>query len=445
MEDPRWLNPSCTSMVLWSTGSMKQRSHWMLGTDAGVRVKALLLTHPAFQKEPHMVSDTLKLLEWIADRTIGAEKGEDDWGVPTKKFQNAFRKGRQRHTAFKAALVDLGVVKMTKQYVAPGPVTKGAVARYSLNPTFKEAYLEAAASWTPPPEDRGKLVRKRGRRIREAQAILDPFSRTHEILSCLVEMDWDAVPKSGERLAIAKAIMGKLERVEFERIENDGESSRLYHPLGNMPKDFRKGLRAAGKVYCGEVDVRACWPTFLAAQLRALNRDTSEAFKAEYKAWTDAFCDEKKDPRETILLETGLPIKPSEMKECLNKYLNGSLQAALKNRRKVSPRYAALERWFASRYPLMHKAWEATGPSNLAYKIGLNFETPLMTDPRLYEFAEKNEVKFFYQYDGFGVFAKPGSQEALEAVLAGLCRLMRDISTEKFGVPIVVKRQIMAL
>jgi hypothetical protein len=176
-----------------------------------------------------------------------------------------------------------------------------------------------------------------------------------------------------------------------------------------------------------------------------LNRNTSEAFKAEYKAWTDAFCDEKKDPRETILLETGLPIKPSEMKECLNKYLNGSLQAALKNRRKVSPRYAALERWFASRYPLMHKAWEATGPSNLAYKIGLNFETPLMTDPRLYEFAEKNEVKFFYQYDGFGVFAKPGSQEALEAVLAGLCRLMRDISTEKFGVPIVVKRQIMAL
>jgi hypothetical protein len=69
----------------------------------------------------------------------------------------------------------------------------------------------------------------------------------------------------------------------------------------------------------------------------------------------------------------------------------------------------------------------------------------LMTDPKLYDFAEKNGVKFFYQFDGFGVFAKPGNQEALGAVLAGLCRLMRDISTERFGVPIVVKQEIVAL
>jgi hypothetical protein len=93
----------------------------------------------------------------------------------------------------------------------------------------------------------------------------------------------------------------------------------------------------------------------------------------------------------------------------------------------------------------MHKAWEATGPSNLAYKIGLNFETPLMTDPRLYDFAEKNEVKFFYQYDGFGVFAHQGRKADHKDVLAGLCRLMSEISEKKFGVPIVVKWEIMAL
>jgi hypothetical protein len=44
-----------------------------------------------------------------------------------------------------------------------------------------------------------------------------------------------------------------------------------------------------------------------------------------------------------------------------------------------------------------------------------------------------------YQYDGFGVFAKPGGQKALEEVLDGLRRLMRDISIEKFRVPIVVR------
>ena len=414
----------------------------MLGTDAGERVKALLLTHPAYQKEPGMVSDTFKLLEWIADRTIGAEKGEDDWGVPTKKFQNAFRRGRQRHTAFKAALVDLGLIKMTKQYVAPGPVTKGSVARYSLNDTFRGAYLEAAGRWKPSPEDLRTFSRKRRRRIREAKGIVDAFSRTHEVLSCVVEMDWEAAPEGGERVAIARAIMGKLKRVEFDRIENDGKSSRLYHPLAGFPKELRKHLRAGDKVYAGEVDVRACWPTFLAAHLRDLNQDGSEAFKAQCKEWTEAFCDKKRDPREVILLETGLPITPSEMKECLNKYLNGSLQAALKNRRKVSPRYTALERWFSNRHPLMHKAWEASGPSNLAYKIGLNFETPLMTDPELYDFAEKNGITLYYQFDGFGVFAHPEKQEALKDILAGLRRLMTKISTKKFEVPIVVKQDV---
>jgi hypothetical protein len=93
----------------------------------------------------------------------------------------------------------------------------------------------------------------------------------------------------------------------------------------------------------------------------------------------------------------------------------------------------------------MHKAWEAAGPSNLAYKIGLNFETPLMTDPKLYDFAEKNGAKLFYQFDGFGVFAHPGKKAALKKVLACLCRLMTKISNEKFRVPIVVKQEIMVL
>jgi hypothetical protein len=233
--------------------------------------------------------------------------------------------------------------------------------------------------------------------------------------------------------------MGRLQRVEFNRIENDGESSRLYHPLANMPKEFRWGLRAGNLAYGGEVDARACWPTFLAAQLRELNPEGSEAFKAECKAWTDAFCDEKQDPRETILRETGLRIKPSEMKECLNKYLNGSLQATLKKHRKPSPRYIALDGWFASRYPQMHKAWEAAVPISLARKIGQHFETPLMTHKELYDYADAHGIMLYYQSDGFGVFANLEKQEELKGVLAGLCELMRVISDREFEVPVVVR------
>ena len=127
------------------------------------------------------------------------------------------------------------------------------------------------------------------------------------------------------------------------------------------------------------------------------------------------------------------------MKECLNKYLNGSLQATLKNHRKPSPRYTAVDGWFASRYPQMHKAWEASVPKSLARKIGQHFETPLMTHEKLYDYADTHGIMLYYQSDGFGIFAHPGKQEDLNGILSGLCRLMTKISEEKFGVPIVVR------
>ena len=66
----------------------------------------------------------------------------------------------------------------------------------------------------------------------------------------------------------------------------------------------------------------------------------------------------------------------------------------------------------------------------------------MMTDPELYDFAEKNGITLYYQFDGFGVFAHPEKQEALKDILAGLRRLMTKISTKKFEVPIVVKQDV---
>jgi hypothetical protein len=419
----------------------------MLDTPAGISLKELLLSHPAYEKAPEMVIDAMKFLEGIAVDTEGEEETDDDWGIPTDRIKSAFQRSRRGYTELKDALEGLNLLELTEEFDPPNNLNgyKGVTNHYRVTAVYKGFYEEAATEWRLSAEDHSKYVRKRGRRIREAKAIPDAFSRMHELLSCTVEMDWEAVPQSGRRHAIARGIMGRLQRVEFKRIENDGESSRLYHPLTNMPKEFRLGLWAGNLAYSGEVDARACWPTFLAAQLRELNPEGSEAFKAECKAWTDAFCDEKKDPRKTIRLETGLPITDSEMKDCLNKYLNGSLQATLEEHRKPSPRYTAVDGWFASRYPEMHKVWEAEDPSSLARKIGQHFETPLMTNKELYDYAAARGIMLYYQYDGFGVFANPGRQEELEEVLAGLCRLIHDISIEKFGVPIVVKRQIMAL
>ncbi len=66
-----------------------------------------------------------------------------------------------------------------------------------------------------------------------------------------------------------------------------------------------------------------------------------------------------------------------------------------------------------------------------------------MTDGRLYDYADSKGIMLCYQYDGFGVFARMEADYYLKDVLAGLCRLMTNISKEKFGVPIVVRAESM--
>lgn len=147
----------------------------------------------------------------------------------------------------------------------------------------------------------------------------------------------------------------------------------------------------------------------------------------------------------TIENDTEVEFKEGELKARLNQYLSGYLQSSGDNGWEPPTKHKAIDDWFAKTNPEMHKAWKAAGPKKLGRQLGLHFETPLMTDSRLYDYADDQGITLYYQYDGFGVFAQPGSQEALEKVLAGLCRLMSEISAKRLGVPIVVNQEIIVL
>jgi hypothetical protein len=65
-----------------------------------------------------------------------------------------------------------------------------------------------------------------------------------------------------------------------------------------------------------------------------------------------------------------------------------------------------------------------------------------MSDPRIYSLAKKLDVVLYYQFDGFGIFARPMSKSELEKILVSICELMQKISIDKFDVPIVVKQEL---
>jgi hypothetical protein len=91
----------------------------------------------------------------------------------------------------------------------------------------------------------------------------------------------------------------------------------------------------------------------------------------------------------------------------------------------------------------MYAVWSRLPVKEMANGLGVYFETPLMSDERLYEYAKANNLLLYYQFDGFGIFSDVAdNQSVLEAKLRGLCTLMQQISIEKFNVPIVVKQEM---
>ena len=428
---------------------MARREQWIHDTDAGKLLAERLLSHPSFKSEPEMAKRAVELLASIASRTSSSKKG-GDYGIPYKDIHNRFRDGLLTAKTYMTALKALGLLELS---LAPIPQTRfnpGRVSHFRVHQSVISAYHDARMDERLNLGFDGKLckgakARRRSRRRKEAASIKDPFCRVHERLCCSVEVDWDwdetFMKEESEKMKTAVGILGQLMWVDFDPIKNDGQQSRLYHPLANFPKEVRKHLKVGRLRYRGEVDIRACWPTFLPAQLLKLNPDASEALKAECAKWQEAFCKSGKenDPRKVILKETGLKIDEKELKGRLNEYLSGYLESSEQKGWKPPLKHKAIDEWFTKTHPAMRKAWKAAGPKKLAYQIGLNFETPIMADKKLYDYADKHGIMLYYQYDGFGVFAPPGKPKALEAALAGLCELMREISAKKLGVPIVVR------
>lgn len=443
----------CIRLILPSTGSVQREEQWVLKTAAGQLLVERLLTHPLFRAEPEMAKRGVEFLTSIARRTARGKPAKD-WGIDHKVIENHFRKGVLTHPNYKEALYELKLLEQSSAPVYSLIPGKGKITRYRVHESVIDAYHEAR--WEQRHKEgfgdklcQGGNARKRARRLKAAETIQDRFCRAHEVLCCTVEVDWlwDEAFISEERPKVETAInvLAELASVDFDPVANDGRRSRLYHPLAGFPSELRKHLKVGNRAYSAEVDIRACWPTFLGAHLLKLHGDSNEALKAECNKWLDAFCKpgDENDPRAGINNGTGVKFKEGELKARLNQYLSGYLQSSEGSGWELPTKHKAIDDWFAKTNPEMHKAWKAAGPKKLGRQLGLHFETPLMTDSQLYDYADDQGITLYYQYDGFGVFAQPGSQEALEKVLAGLCRLMTKISEEKFGVPIVVRWELL--
>jgi hypothetical protein len=437
----------------------------MLSTKDGRSLKDLLLGHPAYSRDPQAVEYALKFLERLALKTVGGDGEADERGIGHKEIQNALGgrrspAGESKPTDLKDALIELGLLVQTEKALPPLHHIKikgyrPRTASYKVSKTFISPFQGASFDWvekwfTNPeelPKSHRDVLRKR---LSKARRMGDVFAEHHEeLMASLRLFDFESLrsQRGTTEVGVAVAVLGQIARSDFKPIcsipskdSKEAPKSRLANPLSSFPGSLRRHLRVADKLYAGEVDIRACWPTFLAPQLlkTSKERGSSEELKVECARWQSLFADRSHHPREVIRMQAGLRVPREQMKSHLIVWMNGSIQAAIKKKEVPKKTHLELSAWFESNYPAMHAEWERVGPNRLGASIGANFETPLMTDRAIFDYAKAEGLWLSYTFDGFSVFAARTEEQVLAGKLKGLCNLMQQISIERFGIPVVV-------
>lgn len=439
-----------------------------------------LYGHPVFEDDPKAINTAQYWLNAL-DKAICANDGQPvTWGW--KDIQDRFRAYSGSHTAseFRDALRDLKLIKFSSYRPPANDSATGECRQFEITNFCRRLLTDCNSQWLY------KLLDKKDAEYRRNQIRISRRKKTKTVYSEAiktiiddvlhgVEFDSDATKKllardraeSIERYSLALHLLVAFQTEKFCELEM--KEGRIYHEFVALPRKYRPFASFKGKPYIATIDIRACHPTFLGKLLNDYyeqylvmpagenvdNRDKAAIAKltqidrAEFdkncKTWTHIFTN-KEDPRDWIVRKNHFDISRENMKQCLNRWLNGGRQYTdslngqinRKNNRK-------LEQWFRERFPEMAKVWEtmrhreATGSL-----ITEAYECELMLNPELYKYADEKEVTLIYEYDGVGVFAEP-NDEALERKLHEVGSFIVRESVERFSVPVVVKQELLSI
>lgn len=245
-----------------------------------------------------------------------------------------------------------------------------------------------------------------------------------------------------------------LERGDYNNCisEKDG---RLHHTFLLMKSDARKAFYIKSENnkflyrYFYTIDIRACHPTLfslLFSSIPSILQYTVDSvtptnriiLESELKRWVLLWTDVENDPRYTIATEMGLPMDTEENKENSKTKVKHLLNTALNDKRWDNK----LKQWMKAQFPCMYNVWlDSMDVSQTGCTISKNFETKVMLNPKLYEFAKTlTNVKVIAEHDGMGVLCKEGVDVTNE--LESLRNYIIQLFNEEFGMKPVVKVEL---
>ena len=440
----------------------------------------LLITHPVFAAEPKAINTAQY---WLTAIDAGMERNDDKpvtWDY--KDIADRFRPYSQSYTKFRNALRKLELIDFTTYRPPPNYGIPGECRKYTITPLGRKLVLEGNHQWLykllkDPSTWRRNQVAISKRKVRD-RVYAEPEKQIVNAFTTAVTFDRDAVWSRLEQDKVEapgtyrSAVHHVSAIVEKKFSDLEIKDGRIYNNFVNLPREYKPLARFKGKPYVAILDIRACHPTFLGEFLRdyflssiaeydgrttdthptpkdlevaaKLKREVNLlALLVEHGRWTYIFTHPTIDPRATIMKEAGLSIDLSDMKECLNTWLNGGKEYTRRtDGQKNRTDMRALERWFRRFFPEMVKVWATMPRERTGCCISEYYEGVLMLDPALYSYADGLGLTLAYEYDGVGVFAEPDDPE-LPTKLEKVKAFIQRQSVEKFKMPVVVKGELL--
>ena len=419
-----------------------------LGDKVGVEFNAELDAHPLFHAHPRAILAAQEFLGYVAERNVENAKQGKPTGIHWEDIRDLFRTyvPDVPYTKFRDALVELGLLEFDPDYVRPTLNASGEVIEPGKTMTYRttakalgllnSAWREYWRRLHSCPVLKRKVQKRISKNRIVHQQQETPFLIKIHRMRLRVSWDYEEVADVVEKLPQEVRThhyraLSRIREKEFSPLSHNEADHRVWSELTTLPSILRPVIRIDGKSYIGEIDQRACHPSFLGHYLFLSSPpiisiyDRGEGDKRFQAAVEWSFFHSLfiafEDPRPE--LGRRLKLAPGEVKERLIHWLNG------KDERK-------LKKWFRTSFPVLNEIWQSLPPEpKTGPEISRLFETRIWQDIRIYEWLDAHGMAWIYGNDGISLFGDPLS----EANEAELFALIQSVAKGQVGHQLAIK------
>lgn len=396
----------------------------------------LLNQHPFFQDNSDAIPYSWSLCELIYKRQVqddcSNKQEKDKYQVYSVTLQNFFRCIDVSYVEAIEALQDLGVISfIDRSYRAAEEKEFSKCRRYKLSDQIMTMMQESIKEYFLKLRDDPKFMRdenrNRNKRFKRIETIDEVcYHNSKNIQHLVYGLEELELAAKLTRANIKNEFQGALSDYELttktiqstrrlylaaERLRNDAVvtysdvDQRLHTSYSQCPSTLRKLLkmRIGGTTleHGGEIDLRACHPTFFALYVWEHLSGKDPSLAEEVEKW-NAFWTGEKHPRQLIMDELGIDTSlKAEFKDALVAVLNDK-HTITSNMR------LQLRQWIAKFVPNLFSIWWKR--SDILKHTGCNisayYEKAILREPDLYNLAHDHGVVIMDVHDGIDVFCE---------------------------------------